>query len=935
MKTTLTPTAAAAALFLLQSAALAQTAPTPVPAATAAAPTPGTATEDKVEQVEVRGIRAALQKSLQVKRDADTHVEVITAEDVGKMPDKNVADSLQRVAGVTISSAGANEGGFDENDRVSMRGTNPSLTQTLINGHSVSSGDWFVLNQTGTVGRSVSYSLLPSELVGQVVIHKSAQASDVEGGVVGTVNILTRKPLEFRKPLTLEANVGVVYADLPDKTDPQVSALLNWKNEANTFGILAQAFSEKRHLRRDGQELLGYEQIAPGSAVATAHPDLAGVWYPTMIGSALFEQERTRQGGLIEMQFKPSNDMTVGLTGFVSKMDAPNYNRNYLMWNTHFINRGAGQSPDDGYVVRNNTLVSANFTPVAGTQYGVYDQISRPDAKSDSSFLNLDTKFRVSENMTFLTKLGTTRGTGQTPTQDVAEWNTGIGSGGSWTLNGTDRAADWSLGNANNGSPAGVPLGWIFGDQNVKVNDRENWAQFDGEYSADAGILSGVKFGVRYASHTRNSWGVIGQGPGCKDAQGNTVPFDWSQQYFCPVGSQSPFDPANFPSGGFSTYPGNFGSGLGGSFPRNVWFYSPQQLADYNNKFTNRATDGSREDWNSEYGLQERSSAAYVQADLSGQGWSGNVGMRLVQTRESVVSNLAVAANTPGAITTSAFGPFLPSQTDHLYTDWLPSANLRIDLAKDLVARFAASRTMTRPDYSALAGWVSLNPPAVAGGEGDGSGGNPDLKPVRSNNFDATLEWYFAPRSLLSASAFYMDLDSYIGYGQVRKEFMTYSATNPQGSLDTYVLTVPVNTKGKVSGFELAYEQPVTSNISVNANYTYTDAEEKGGKPLVGASKNSYSLGTSYENDIFSARVNYSFRSKFYSGLDRSTAFSQDDVGNLSATLGYKINDNMSISLDGRNLNNPKLKYFALNEDQPRSIYVNGRQYYLTLRVKL
>ena len=81
--------------------------------------------------------------------------------------------------------------------------------------------------------------------------------------------------------------------------------------------------------------------------------------------------------------------------------------------------------------------------------------------------------------------------------------------------------------------------------------------------------------------------------------------------------------------------------------------------------------------------------------------------------------------------------------------------------------------------------------------------------------------------------------------------------------------------------------------------------------------------------------MNYSFRSKFYSGLDRSTAFSQDDVGNLSATLGYKINDNMSISLDGRNLNNPKLKYFALNEDQPRSIYVNGRQYYLTLRVKL
>src|SRR6266849_6217490 len=147
--------------------------------------------------------------------------EVVTAEDIGKMPDKNVADSLARLPGVTTSAAGANEGGFDENDRVSMRGTNPSLTQTLINGHSVSSGDWFVLNQTGTVGRSVTYTLLPSEIVSKVVVHKTAQASDVEGGVAGYVDIQTRKPLEFTNPFTAMATLGGVYAELPDKTDPQ------------------------------------------------------------------------------------------------------------------------------------------------------------------------------------------------------------------------------------------------------------------------------------------------------------------------------------------------------------------------------------------------------------------------------------------------------------------------------------------------------------------------------------------------------------------------------------------------------------------------------------------------------------------------------------------------------------------------------------------
>src|SRR6202008_4219559 len=103
------------------------------------------------------------------------------------------------------------------------------------------------------------------------------------------------------------------------------------------------------------------------------------VWYPTMIGSALFEQKRERTGGLIDVQVKPTNDLTLDFSGFTSEMKAANYNRNYLLWNTHFIAQGAGQSPDPGYVVRNGTLVQANFSPVAGTQYGVYDMISRPD----------------------------------------------------------------------------------------------------------------------------------------------------------------------------------------------------------------------------------------------------------------------------------------------------------------------------------------------------------------------------------------------------------------------------------------------------------------------------------------------------------------------------------------------------------------------------
>lgn len=912
-----TPIASAVALALAGAGAMlpahaqqAPAAPAPAASAPAAVPAPAPAAKpaQQLDSVTVTGIRAALEQSLNVKRSADTRVEVISAEDIGKMPDKNVADSLQRVPGVTISSAGANEGGFDENDRVSMRGTSPSLTQTLINGHNVASGDWFILNQTGTVGRSVSYTLLPSELVKRVTVHKSSQASDLEGGVVGTVNIETFKPLDFKKALTFEGSLGAVYAQQPKKTDPQVSGLVNWKNEAGTLGVMVQAFSETRHLRRDGQELLGYEKIAPGSKVALSNPDLAGVWYPTMIGSALFEQKRERTGGLIDVQVKPTNDLTLDFSGFTSEMKAANYNRNYLLWNTHFIAQGAGQAPDPGYVVRNGTLVQANFSPVvvAGvpTQYGVYDMISRPDAKADSSFFNFDANWRANDKLTLSSKIGTSEGHGKTPTQDVAEMNTGTGTGGGYALHGVG-AADWNLGAANNSSPAGVPLGWVFGDQNVNVKDKENWAQIDGEYQLVAGALTSLKFGARFNDHKRSSENVIGQGPG-----------------------PGAFGAGALPTG-FQNYPGNFGSGLGGTFPRDVWFYSAEQLAAFNAQYANRASDGSRRDWASEFALKERNLATYVQGNLEGQGWRGNVGVRLVQTKEKVTNNVATDATAPGAITTSAFGPFIPVTVEHTYTDVLPSGNLTIDLRKDLLARFAISRTMTRPDYSALAGSVSLSPSTLSG-----SGGNPDLKPIRSTNIDATIEWYFAPKALATASVFYMDLTSYVGFGQVTKNFLTFNTANPNGISQPYVLTVPVNSKGTVKGFELGYQQPIGGNFGFDVNYTYADAKESGGGALVGASKNTYNAGVYFENDRFNARLAYNYRSSFYSGLDRSTAFYQAAVDNVAASFGVKITDNVSLTFDAHNLNNAKLKYYALNEDQPRSIYQSGRQYYLNARVK-
>ena len=268
------------------------------------------------------GFRYSVERSLEAKRNADAIVEVVTADDIGKLPDKNIADAVQRVPGVTISSAAGGEGGFDENDRVSIRGTNPSLTQTLINGHPVASGDWFVLDQVQTVGRSVSFSLLPSELVSQVIVRKSATADLVEGGVAGNVDIITRKPLDFRKQITGEASIQAVYADLPKETDGQFSGLINWKTSKARWASCCRASRRSGICAVMGRRSWDTRRYRRPAALAAAHPDLANVSYPTLIGSSFFEQERERYGGLVDVQVKPTNDLIIDFNAFYSHMKA-------------------------------------------------------------------------------------------------------------------------------------------------------------------------------------------------------------------------------------------------------------------------------------------------------------------------------------------------------------------------------------------------------------------------------------------------------------------------------------------------------------------------------------------------------------------------------------------------------------------------------------
>ena len=925
MKLIRTPIAAAAALLMLSALfpARAQQQLDAKPAdAKPAGEKPAAKANATLETVVVTGIRASREASIKQKRNADSVTEVVTAEDIGKLPDKNIADAVQRVPGVNISKASAGEGGFSENDRVSIRGTDPSLTQTLVNGHSIATADWFIQSQVGTVGRSVSYSLLPSEITDTIVVHKSAQADLIEGGVAGLVDIHTRTPLSFKKAFTAEATLQAFHNDLPKKTDGQLSALFGWKNDSNTAGALIQVFSENRHERRDGQEFIGYGRIQgnagdPDEAIGTAHPDLKGVYYPELINATLLQHQRKRKGGMFDVEFKPSNELSLDLNGYYSHMDAPSYDTSFLANPAGLIL--AGRSPNAGYVVRNGTLVSATWDAADdGGQPGVVDKIYRPYASSETKYLDLNGKYRPNDQLTFTGKAGTTRALGKT-LGDMgyeAAWATG---GLQYMMNGL-------------GAPAVVTFPGMdttnFNDPNVVTNgawhsivktpDKENYVQADAELAIDRGIWESAKFGVRFTSHERR--------------------VDWPEDGGCPDDCL-----ANKPAWNGEQYPPNFGRGLNPppGYLSNYWQLDPNAVLAFQNQFN--PASARYHNWQSEFTVAEKTAAVYAMANLAGDKWRGNFGVRIVRTRENGIFYCLsgpAACNDPnstndGSEVTPYFNfqndpnnptYFKQSTTTQNYVDVLPSANVKLDLSRDLVSRFAISRTMTRPDYSALAPAPTLDDLALTGNVG-----NPDLKPIRSTNFDATLEWYFAPKALLSVGLFYMDMSSFVEFAASQQLLNN----NTYHKVSLYSLASPVNTKAKNHGIEIAYQQPLPGGFGFNTNATFSSGHTADGGELYGSSKFTGNAEGYYENDKFSARLAYSYRSKYLVGLVQAVPQHDAGVGSLAMSLNYKINDRFTVTVDALNINNPILKEYGLNSDQPQAFYVNGRQYFLGVRMSL
>jgi iron complex outermembrane receptor protein len=857
--------------------------------------------DNVIGEVLVKGIRYSHQQAIQIKRDAVGVVDAISAEDVGKFPDKNLAEALQRIPGVVINRE------FGEGERVNIRGTDDALTRTLLNGHSLSTADWFILDQLDTT-RSFNYLMLPADLIAQTVLYKTSQADLEEGGIGGTVNVITRNPLDLPSG-TIFGKLEGTYSELADEVDPNAGALVSWKNSDESVGVLLAGVYQERHIRRDGVEVLTY---------TTANVGGETVFVPGLIGSALFQQDRKRTGGNFALQFRPSDSMDFNLTGLYSKFDADNINQNFMAWGQRALDGGGTLT---NAVIENGTAVAGTITsPTNGTtgRGVVFDAIDR-FATSESRNIDLDSNFQLSDALGLHVRVGYTDAEGNTDAQPFVEF--AAPAAFNYDLRGSAPQVTY-IPNGNNVTvnPEN-PSSLLFDFSSLHEilnNDDETYLYGDLDWQLDAGALKSIKFGAKYTDHERElifnatTYGgfhalINTMTPG--DFAGGSTPGDFLDDIKAPgtVDSYWQVNRGNVESILFD----NLNTGPGR-------VYYPQQ----------------------NFSVAEEVYGGYVMGNFEGESWRGNLGLRYVNTDQESRGNVVYPAGQgPVGSTPNPFGDFEPIVINRSYDDVLPSLNIAYDLSDDKVLRFAAARVMTRPNYTDIAPRTSLNPGALTG-----TSGNPELDPFRANQADLSFEWYPTGDSIVALAAFYKDIKSFITDNPVTQNFSVESQLQPSlacTSIGTDLWDCPftINQRtngggGKMQGAELAATWPIAGGFGVQGNYTYTDAEADNGDPLPGASEDTFNLTAYFENTRVSARLAYTYRSEFFVTFDRNTPLNQDELEQLDLSVVVNILDNLALTFDGVNLTDEDIVQFSGNKSRPRAIYDNGPVYFAGVRMR-
>lgn len=919
----------------------------------------------ELDRVIVKGIRGSLQQALDTKRNSDAIIDVITAEDVGKFAATNVAEAMAILPGVTIDKA------FGQGEKISILGTDPALNRTLLNGQTVASADWFITDQPG---RTFNYSLLAPQLVGKVEVYKSPEAWLDEGSIGGTVNVSTRKPLDL-DGTTISGSVSHLYNDRISSGDPSISAMVGWKNQSERFGVIVSAQRSNEDIRRDGIESYGTvtgdhyirgRDGGPNSITTTGTdwstdpptttpPSCVGACATTLlanpnaiapnsISAHYFEQQRKRDTLSVALQFKPTDKIDIEFNSLNVKANYDNISHSMFAFNGNTWNALGNMTDLD---VDGGVITRASFR----NALTVYDLINRQATVDTDSY---DLKFTWRDESWFASAhAGTSKATGGTGRQvfgeflNKANYSYDIsGSTPSLTFSGyqrdpiadvaahfapayagspfTDPSAfrfdgggpcdpqPWGCGwhtnppNANNWSP-----GWGGNIVTKPTRDEEKYAQVDFGIQMESPIYQ-VRFGLKRREHET---GQSMAGVSLASIRGyGDVTADM-------------FNPRPLPNNYLSGF-GNVGD-LSNRFMIDGWALADYILSgDWLAPWQTMPTPSTFADPSfaaNTWTVTEDINAAYVQADYSVGRLRGNFGVRYVQT-ESDSMSWACTINVNPCPATS-YGQV---STKKKYNDILPNLNLVFELNDSVVLRGSAAKVISRPNYGDMSSYLWLGDQTRTGG-----GGNPDLDPYESTNLDVSAEWYFSSNAILAGTLFYKKVDNYV-LVTTQKEMHFNQAEN---AVTEYDISRPNNAGGaKIQGFSAAFQTNFDNGLGLVANYTYADAQADSGDHLPYNSKNQVNLSPFYENDRFSARLTYAWRSKYYTQVDRGNYLVTDDYDSLDASLNFKINDNLSIGLDGMNLLDSEYRSYAEvpgvanTEKLVRGLYRTGRRYMASLR---
>jgi len=1013
---TATPVAAAvgAALLALGSAH-AQTAPADKPA-------DKTADAAQLDTVVVNGYRSSIEKSLDQKRNSDAIVDVISAEDVGKFPDKNVADALQRVPGVIIDRDGG------EGKNVSVRGLSSELTLTELNGNYIATAE-----SNGDPTRSFNYTLMPSNMLASAELFKSQEARIDEGGIGGTVILHTRRPLDL-KPNTGFVTGEGTWADTTKKGDGQFSGQYSWHDESNRFGILVGYTQQKRTTRTMGASTENWTWYGDDY---TGHPatdvngnpsnfnsywwgesgfhDQNGHYYtnfmmPTSVDFSVTTEQRERRGGQLTLQFKPVDNLNLTANYFRFKLDQ-NSQTNTLKipeWNLARYN-GDGNWP--GGRMLDGLTFDKSGTIVTGAQYSAHpgktyycssaaaaagglansggfgpDDCTIPTPQITGSYnvqsaLSQTADFEADwhhESIDAVFKGGRTWAEGGPKMQFTMAMKPRIENpDGSYTLG--NYASSWDL----SGTPSMVfspqlmanlekGIGQIdLGSTNsswTANSNHQDYAQADFTWHREGGWLDALLFGFKYrdgGTHRdtgNNYWACKG-----------TDPSNYDNRF------QNGCDPN---AGVFQPsflYPNSLGNITGAI---NVSAYPAINYPAYISYLTQTyGAMQTRDEPNFVYNVDEKIYATYVQANFGTDHLHGNVGLRLVRTKQHADStdqvdyyngyfyhdasgnpapcqangSPAVGAPTgsgcvsgfttlPDSNTNPASGhtsSYVVSSLDRTYTDPLPSLNLAYDLSRDLLLRFAASRAISRPSYSDIAspgGLQYYSPTYVSdrrliGGANEvgwtGSGSNKGLQPYIANQFDLGLEWYFHRGSVLGGDLFRKNVANF-AVPVTQNVTLNIGGTNQ--TVQNYSTTAG-GRNGVSQGIELFVQHTLDMGLGFQANFTYNKTNEAavtladgtyvGKSPLVGSAKNQVNLTVFYETDRYLARISYNRRGEVVDGLDNGLNVYEEPYSQVDVNAAYNFNKQLSWTASVLNLTKSQTRSH-LGDDTTARFYSNG-----------